>query len=92
VNLVCANKKCRKPFLRKASNQIYCSSDCCKIVTNENIKEKYRLDKERKAGKKRICKYCPTRLSKYNPDVYCISCSGKYTEDKRQELKKILCH
>jgi len=88
--LTCANKKCHKQFKRKASNQIYCSSECCKVVTSENLKRKYRLEKERKSGTTRICASCPTKLSKYNVDTECLVCVKKYTPEKRQKLKELL--
>jgi len=89
--LVCSNSKCHNRFVKKAPNQIYCSSECCKVVTSEKLKEKYRLDKERKSGKKRICNNCTTLLSKSNPLTLCSICDSLYTVDKKRKLKEALC-
>lgn len=64
---VCANPECQLEFVPKTHNQKYHSDECCKIVTNKRIMEKYYENKERRS-RPRKCQVCGTSLSRYNDD------------------------
>jgi len=73
--MICAYDKCQgiKKFEPKTHNQKYCSDECCRIATNEKLKQAYYEKKARLAGKKRICKTkgCNVILSRYNSTNIC---------------------
>ena len=71
----CSNEECRKKFIPKTYNGIYCSAECRKIVTNKKLLEKYYTNKANKT-RKRICatSSCTTILSKYNKEKICERC------------------
>ena len=71
----CANSECKKLFIAKVYNTIYCSSDCRKKITNQKLLENYYRKKENR-NKKRTCKTkdCNTVLSKYNEEDICELC------------------
>ena len=56
--MICAYDKCEgiKEFEPKTHNQKYCSDECCRIATNEKLKQAYYEKKARLGGKQRICK------------------------------------
>jgi hypothetical protein len=87
--MICANPTCKKDFTPATHNQIYCSSDCCKIVTNENIKRKYHERKARLNGSERYCK-CGTKLSRYNKWDTCAACDTKEKQKHDEGLARIL--
>ena len=66
-------KFCQNNFQPKTYNQIYCTSDCTRLATNERIMENYYKRKENRQGKKRVCHYrsCETKLSRYNDTEFC---------------------
>lgn len=71
----CANPDCNTAFNPTRHNQKYCSKECCKVVTNAKIMQQYYEKKDRKSGKKRICRRCKTTaLSRYNESTVCQSC------------------
>lgn len=71
----CSNPDCKKAFVAKVYNAIYCSPECRKIVTNKNLLANYYAKKNSK-GKKRVCKTdgCTTVLSQYNKENICEVC------------------
>ena len=88
--MICAYKDCvgQKEFEPKTNNQKYCSDECCRIATNQKLKEQYYNKKARLAGKKRICKTkdCGTSLSRYNEGTICSKCTAAKETKKKQEL------
>lgn len=72
--MICGNLECGKEFNAKTHNQKYCSDDCCRIATNRRIMEKYYEKRAIKKGAKRECKYCKSKLSRYNQDLICAAC------------------
>ena len=92
--MICAYDKCDRQteFEPKTHNQKYCSDECCRIATNEKLKEVYYEKKARLAGKKRICKSkdCNTELSRYNEGKVCSKCLAKEESAKRKELLEMI--
>jgi len=90
----CAYKKCTSGinFTPKTHNQKYCSDECCRIATNEKLKQAYYEKKARLAGAKRICKNknCNVVLSRYNTTNICDKCVGEEKEKERQELLRMV--
>ena len=86
--MICAYDECSNKFEPKTHNQKYCSDECCRIATNEKLKEAYYNKKARLAGKKRICKTkgCEVVLSRYNETMICDKCVGVEREKKRKAL------
>lgn len=87
--MICANDGCENEFEKTTHNQKYCSDECCRIATNQKIKDKNRERKERLSGKVRICsnRGCKTILLKYNESSTCAYCDAK---EKRKELDELL--
>jgi hypothetical protein len=88
----CAYEKCDNQFEPKTHNQKYCSDECCRIATNQKLKEAYYDKKARLAGKKRICKSkgCNVILSRYNESTICDKCNSAEKERKRKELLEMI--
>lgn len=87
----CANPDCSVEFNPTRHNQKYCSKDCCKLVTNAKIMQQYYEKKDRKAGKKRLCKKCKaTALSRYNEGNVCQSCVQAERTASRNELLQLV--
>lgn len=86
--MICAYDECDNEFEAKTHNQKYCSDECCRIATNQKIKQKYYEKKARLAGKKRVCKTrgCKVLLSRYNPDDICSSCEANEKKKIRDSL------
>jgi hypothetical protein len=84
----CAFKDCNKEFSPKTHNQKYCSDECCRTATNIKIKERYYYNKERLAGKKRVCQTrgCKTILSRYNELEVCGKCEAEEQAKERNEI------
>ena len=74
----CSYKECKKDFEPKTHNQKYCSDECCRISTNEKLKDAYYEKKARLSGKERKCKTkdCEVILSRYNETNICDKCMG----------------
>lgn len=88
---LCANPECATPFNPTRHNQKYCNKNCCKIVTNAKIMQQYYDKKDRKAGKKRLCKKClNTALSRYNEGSICQSCMLEDRARNRTELLQLV--
>ena len=86
--MICIYSKCDNEFTPKTHNQKYCSDECCRIATNEKLKEQYYEKKARLAGKKRICKNsgCSSVLSKYNEDNVCNKCKASKESLNKKRL------
>jgi hypothetical protein len=79
---ICKNSKCKKKFIAKVYNSIYCSAECRRIITNQKLLKNY-YDKKNNKNKKRICKTknCTTILSRYNKENICEKCKqNRYIE------------
>jgi len=88
---ICANIDCGKSFAPTRHNQKYCTKECCKIITNAKIMQQYYEKKDRKSGKKRICKKCKvTTLSRYNEGNTCQSCMLSERAANRIELLQLV--
>jgi len=89
--MICAYENCQgvKEFEPKTHNQKYCSDECCRIATNQKLKEAYYEKKARLAGAKRICKNkgCNVVLSRYNDGKICDKC---FSAEKEKERKNLL--
>lgn len=72
---ICKNSKCKKKFLAKVYNSIYCSAECRRTVTNAKLLANY-YEKKKNKNKKRICKTlnCTTVLNRYNKENICELC------------------
>jgi len=80
---ICSNSECKKKFQAKVYNAIYCSQECRRIVTNQNLLKNY-YEKKKNKNKKRICKTknCTTILSSYNKENICELCKQKRFADR----------
>lgn len=81
---ICANPNCAIEFEPQVHNAIYCSVDCRKIITNQNVLDRYYERKERRSSKKRVCKNtgCTTILSRYNDENICEPCKTNRLIDR----------
>jgi hypothetical protein len=88
----CAYDECKKEFTPKTHNQKYCSDECCRIATNQKLKEAYYEKKARLAGKQRICKTkgCNVILSRYNESSICDKCVSSSKENDRKALIEMI--
>jgi len=87
MEAICKNNECEVLFVKKKSNQIYCSDHCCQIVTNKKLKVKYHENRARLAGEERYCSKCrETRLSRYNDSTICNLCIAKEKTIAKKEL------
>jgi hypothetical protein len=90
--MICAYEECNNEFEAKTHNQKYCSDECCRIATNQKLKEAYYEKKARLAGKQRLCKNsgCNAILSRYNEGKICDKCNSKKREKDRQQLIEMM--
>jgi hypothetical protein len=88
----CAYEECKKEFTPKTHNQKYCSDECCRIATNQKLKEAYYEKKARLAGKQRLCKAegCNVVLSRYNESNICDKCVSSSKENDRKALIEMI--
>jgi hypothetical protein len=72
---ICQNGDCKKEFIAKVYNTIYCSPECRKVITNKKLLENYYRKKGNKT-RKRVCETegCTTVLSSYNDEEICEQC------------------
>ena len=89
---MCIRDRCDNEFEPKTHNQKYCSDECCRIATNEKLKEAYYEKKARLAGAKRICKSkgCNVILSRYNESNICDKCVSSEREKERKALVEMM--
>ena len=90
--MICAWEECNNFFEPKTHNQKYCSDECCRIATNQKLKDQYYEKKARLAGKERICKTngCKVKLSRYNETNICDKCKNNKKEKERKELVEMI--
>jgi len=90
--MICANKDCPNggEFTPKTHNQKYCNEQCCRIATNKKIMEKYYEKKAIKNGAHRVCKFCKTKLSRYNENNFCSTCEKNIDNQGKNMLWSIL--
>ena len=90
--MICAYDECNNEFESKTHNQKYCSDECCRIATNQKLKEAYYEKKARLAGAKRICKTtgCTVILSRYNEGRICDKCQSAKKEKERKALVEMV--
>jgi hypothetical protein len=80
---------CDNSFETNISYQIYCSSECREHATKDKIAQKYAMKRrEKMMKKKRVCKSCGVKLSAYNDDSICYSCSVN-PKDVAKALKEL---
>jgi hypothetical protein len=86
--VICAYEYCQKEFEPKTHNQKYCSDECCRIATNEKLRQAYYDKKDRLAGKPRKCKTqgCNVMLSMYNEGKICDKCINEKKEKERKSI------
>jgi len=90
--MICAYEECKKEFTPKTHNMKYCSDECCRIATNDKLKEKYYEKKARLSGKERRCKNrgCNSKLVMYNESNICSLCKAKEEKSKRNDLIEMI--
>jgi hypothetical protein len=88
--MICSNVECAKNFDPKTHNQKYCNEQCCRVATNRKIMEKYYEKKAIKNGAKRSCKFCKTKLSRYNQLSVCSTCEKNITNESKKILWGII--
>lgn len=88
--ITCQNKGCDVRFAKKTHNQRYHDDECCRLATNAKIMEKYHQRRRQKLGLARECAVCETKLSRYNSDTVCNSCSLKREIEKNESVFAML--
>ena len=85
-------KECGKDFEPKTHNQKYCSDECCRIATNQKLKEAYYEKKDRLSGVVFKCKGkgCNNELSRYSTDKTCATCQAKAKSKEKDALLDML--
>lgn len=87
----CENPGCEEVFIKKTHNQIYHEPKCTLLATNIKVMEKYYARQARRLGKVRYCEVCGiTRLSRYNPDAVCNSCTQRQEIERNQSVSNSL--
>lgn len=85
---------CNKQFDPAVSYQIYCSIGCREEATKEKIAERHKFLKiKNRRSKQRACSGgCGGRLSAYNEDTICASCSVNIKEVTLglKEIKRLI--
>jgi hypothetical protein len=80
---------CNNTFSTRVFYQIYCSAECREHATKEKISERYAVTRRQKRqGKKRVCKSCNMNLSIYNDETLCDKCLIN-PQDVTKALKEI---
>jgi hypothetical protein len=80
---------CDKEFLSDITYQIYCCSECRDSATKEKIAARYLISRRQKRkGKKRVCRSCSITLSIYNDEQLCGDCTVNPV-DVNKALKQI---
>jgi len=84
---VCALEGCEEEFVPNSWNHLYHSEEHSKQATGEKLKENYRDNKARLAGKTRTCNTCGFPLSRYNKTRTCSSCDQKAERLRNEKLE-----
>lgn len=80
---------CDHTFDTEISYQIYCSAKCRDLATKEKIAARYLITRRQKRKDKiRLCKECGQKLSMYNDEPLCITCTVN-PNDVNKALKQI---
>lgn len=91
--MICSNKECLSEFSPKTHNQIYCSDECCKVVTNKKIMDRYYAKKARRNGTDRRCSECgKDLLSRYSDNEICSLCVEKQHKSQLNQLNNRLAN
>lgn len=90
IKVNCARAECGLEFEKTTHNQKYCSSECCRIVTNAKGMEKYHEREAIRRGKKRVCVSCDTVLSRYNTDAKCAKCISAADQNFQERASSII--
>lgn len=92
--MICAYEDCQgeRIFEPKTHNQKYCSDECCRIATNQKLKDSYYKRKARLAGVAFTCssKGCNNTLSRYTTDDVCSMCKAKAKTKEKNEIIDLL--
>lgn len=89
--LTCARSECEEVIEeKKKHNQIYCSDECCRLATNEKLREKYKDRRDRAKGNRRDCKECGQPLSRYNESRKCQACATKADTARHRQTQNLL--
>lgn len=89
--ITCQREGCDEEFVKRTHNQIYHDANCTKLATNVNIMKKYYRRRAQRLGHARYCSSCETtKLSRYNPDTVCNSCSQKQEIELNQSVSNSL--
>jgi len=85
---------CENNFNPAVSYQIYCSTSCRDLATREKILERHKvLRRQKRRSKTRMCAGgCGIKLSIYNDDTMCGSCSvnSKQVDKKIKEIRMLM--
>jgi hypothetical protein len=88
--ITCENAGCDIKFVKRTHNQRYHDDECCRLATNAKIMEKYYQRRAQKLGLVRNCVSCGHKLSRYNSDTICNSCSLKQEIERNQSVASML--
>jgi hypothetical protein len=86
----CARKGCDITYVKKTHNMKYHDAECCRVATNEKIMEKYYDRRARKLGIARHCTGCQGKLSMYNSETICNSCSKKQENNRNNAISEMM--
>lgn len=86
----CHNDGCEEVFTKKTHNQIYHDAECMRLATNAKIMNKYYAKRARVLGLARYCTQCDTKLSRYNSETICNSCSLTRETNKNQSVLNMI--
>lgn len=88
---VCEHEGCDVVYVKKTHNQKYHDDECCRLATNAKIMDKYYAKRAQRLGHVRYCELCETtKLSRYNSDSVCNSCSLRREIEKNQAVSEML--
>lgn len=86
----CQNTGCEEEFVKRTHNQRYHDDECCRLATNAKIMEKYYARRAQRLGIARFCGSCGTKLSRYNSDDICNSCTIRNREQIHRSVTNVL--
>lgn len=88
---ICERVGCKEQFIKTTHNMKFHSSECCRVQTNETIKQKYHERVAIRRGKKRMCLACNISvLSRYNDNKLCAACELKSKKVHRGEAAMLV--
>lgn len=83
---------CDNQFKATVSYQVYCSTICREAATKQKIASRYlHARRQKRIGKKRLCKNCQLELSIYNDEPICFECNVNPSDVKKvlKEIKRM---